>query len=180
MLNNHQSQTIYWTLLKHEDWNLHLAATDHGLCYVGSANKPFTEMEDWIRKHFRTALLERNDEFMRPYADELNDYLTGKVVDFTISFDLAGTSFQKSVWDALCAIPYGQTCSYSEIAQHIGKPASVRAVGTAIGANPVLISVPCHRVIGKNGTLTGYRGGLDMKTRLLELEKSKTGDLVHG
>ncbi|MFB7554207.1 methylated-DNA--[protein]-cysteine S-methyltransferase, partial [Streptomyces sp. NPDC056154] len=180
MLINNQSQTIYWTLLQHGDWNLHLAATDKGLCYVGSANKPYAEMEEWVRKHFPKAALEQNDEIMRSYADEMNEYLTGKLADFTISFDLAGTSFQKSVWDALCAIPYGRTCSYSEIAQHIGKPASVRAVGTAIGANPVLISVPCHRVIGKNGSLTGYRGGLDMKTRLLELEKSKTGHRVHG
>jgi methylated-DNA-[protein]-cysteine S-methyltransferase len=74
------------------------------------------------------------------------------------------------VWNALCEIPYGQTQSYSDIANYIAKPASVRAVGTAIGANPVLISVPCHRVIGKNGSLTGYRGGLDMKTKLLQLE----------
>ncbi|MBA2875441.1 O-6-methylguanine DNA methyltransferase [Anoxybacillus caldiproteolyticus] len=71
----------------------------------------------------------------------------------------------------MCEIPHGQTQSYSEIANHIQKPASVRAVGTAIGANPVLIVVPCHRVIGKNGTLTGYRGGLEMKKRLLQLER---------
>ncbi|MCJ8014898.1 methylated-DNA--[protein]-cysteine S-methyltransferase [Paenibacillus sp. KQZ6P-2] len=172
ILNNNKKHTIFWTLLQHEDWKMHIAASEQGLCYVGSANMPYEEMEEWIRKHFRTSLLEQNDELMRPYADELAGYLEGRLVDFTISFDLMGTLFQKSVWDALCKIPYGQTCSYSEIAHLIGKPAAVRAVGTAIGANPVLISVPCHRVIGKNGTLTGYRGGLDMKIHLLELEKS--------
>ncbi|MWV42970.1 methylated-DNA--[protein]-cysteine S-methyltransferase [Paenibacillus sp. HJL G12] len=179
-MNRLQSNTIHWTLLDYEDWKMHLAATNRGLCYVGTANKPYEEMEAWIRKHFKAATLEHNDEYMNPYADELSAYLAGELVDFTISFDLAGTSFQRSVWDALCAIPYGSTCSYSEIAHQIGKPDSVRAVGTAIGANPVLISVPCHRVIGKNGNLTGYRGGLDMKTRLLDLEKSKTGEHVHG
>ena len=73
--------------------------------------------------------------------------------------DYKGTSFQMAVWNALCQIPYGQTFTYSDIANQIGKPAAVRAVGAAIGANPLLITVPCHRVIGKSGALTGYRGG---------------------
>ncbi|MCZ2991702.1 MGMT family protein, partial [Acinetobacter baumannii] len=74
----------------------------------------------------------------------------------------------------LCDIPYGQTRSYSDIAQQIQKPTAVRAIGRAIGANPILITVPCHRVIGKNGSLTGYRGGMEMKTQLLELERGFT------
>jgi len=75
------------------------------------------------------------------------------------------------VWKALNEIPYGQTKTYSDIAHSINKPAAVRAVGAAIGANPILLAVPCHRIVGKNGTLTGYRGGLEMKKKLLELEK---------
>ena len=113
-----------------------------------------------------------NNEILRPYSVELSEYLQGQRQHFSLPVALEGTSFQKEVWDALCAIPYGKTCSYSDIANHIQRPAAVRAVGTAIGANPLLITVPCHRVIGKNGTLTGYRGGLEMKTKLLELERS--------
>ena len=85
--------------------------------------------------------------------------------------DLHGTPFQQSVWKALQEIPYGQTVSYSDIAERIEKPNAVRAVGTAIGANPVLIIVPCHRVIAKSGKLSGFRAGLEMKEQLLGLEK---------
>ena len=85
--------------------------------------------------------------------------------------DLHGTPFQQIVWKALQEIPYGQTVSYSDIAERIEKPNAVRAVGTAIGANPVLIIVPCHRVIAKSGKLGGFRAGLEMKEQLLELER---------
>ncbi|MDR0271484.1 methylated-DNA--[protein]-cysteine S-methyltransferase [Paenibacillus sp.] len=171
-MKNHQIRTIYWSLLEYEDWILHLAATADGLCYVGSANKPFEEMEEWVRKHLGSCTLVRDDQALMPYKDELAAFMAGKLDRFTGPCDLVGTDFQRSVWDALCKIPYGETRSYSEIADLIGKPAAVRAVGSAIGANPVLMSVPCHRVIGKNGALTGFRGGLDMKTKLLALEKS--------
>ena len=107
---------------------------------------------------------------LRPYADEVMEYLQGKRKEFAMPKDDRGTPFQKEVWRALEAIPYGHTATYSEIAHAIRKPAAVRAVGAAIGANPLLIVTPCHRVIGKNGTLTGYRGGLAMKSSLLELE----------
>ncbi len=110
---------------------------------------------------------------MAPYARELTDYLEGRRSSFTVPHDLKGTAFQRAVWEALGRIPYGQTVTYSDIAQEVGRPAAVRAVGAAIGANPVMIVVPCHRVIGKNGALTGFRGGLGMKTRLLELERSE-------
>ena len=99
------------------------------------------------------------------------EYLEGKRKDFTLSFDYNGTAFQQAVWKALCEIPYGQTKSYSDVANHINKPAAVRAVGAAIGKNPILITVFCHRVIGKDGSLTGFRGGLEMKKQLLELEQ---------
>lgn len=170
-LQAQSEQIMYWTVLQYKDWNMHIAATKRGLCYVGSANQPFEEMKTWISKHFKHFILERNDSVMEAYAAELCQYMEGKLADFSIPFDLSGTAFQKTVWDALLHIPYGETRSYSDIAHQIGKPASVRAVGTAIGANPVLISIPCHRVIGKNGALTGYRGGLEMKTRLLQLER---------
>ena len=85
--------------------------------------------------------------------------------------DLYGTKFQKSVWTELQKIPFGETSTYSDIAEKINKPSAFRAVGSAIGANPVMIVIPCHRVIGKSGKLTGFRGGLLMKQKLLALEK---------
>ncbi|WP_424767348.1 methylated-DNA--[protein]-cysteine S-methyltransferase [Paenibacillus sp. sgz302251] len=168
------NSVIYWTLLVHNDWRLYMAATSTGLCYVGSQNKSFQQLFDWASKRFPGNVLVQDDQLLQPYADELLEYLHGKRRAFTIPLDFRGTAFQLAVWNALCEIPYGQTKSYSDIASHIRKPAAVRAVGAAIGANPVLITVPCHRVIGKNGTLTGYRGGLEMKTQLLQLERQES------
>jgi methylated-DNA-[protein]-cysteine S-methyltransferase len=174
--------TIYWTWLVHEYWNIYMAATSNGLCYVGSQNKPFELLADWAAGRFPGSSLVQDDERLQPYASELIEYFLGERKSFTVPFDCHGTSFQLAVWNALCNIPYGQTRSYSDIANQIHKPASVRAVGAAIGANPVLITVPCHRVIGKNGSLTGYRGGLDMKMKLLQLEsvggKVKRGQVI--
>lgn len=169
-MKDKNNAVMNWTLLVHEHWNLYVAATPKGLCYVGSQNKPFEEMADWVNRRYPGSLLVQDDEKLQPYAAELIEYFQGKRSAFTIPFDFIGTPFQLAVWNALCKIPYGRTQSYSDIANQIQKPASVRAVGAAIGANPILITVPCHRVIGKNGSLTGYRGGLDMKTKLLQLE----------
>lgn len=166
--------TLYWSLLAFKDWNLYIASTTKGLCYVGSQNKPFEELSEWVQKRFPGSLLIEDSEKLERYQVEIIEYLEGKRKTFTIPFDYNGTAFQLAVWNALCEIPYGQTKSYSDIANSINKPAAVRAVGAAVGANPVLITVPCHRVIGKNGTLTGYRGGLDMKTQLLELERGES------
>jgi methylated-DNA-[protein]-cysteine S-methyltransferase len=101
---------------------------------------------------------------------ELNEYFQGTRRDFTIPTELHGTPFQKSVWEQLRPIPHGKTKAYADIAQEIGNPAAVRAVGGAIGKNPVSIIIPCHRVIGKNGSLTGFGGGLERKKWLLEHE----------
>jgi methylated-DNA-[protein]-cysteine S-methyltransferase len=177
-MGNQTNTQIYWTLLTHEDWNIHIAATSVGLCYVGSHNQPFEELANWAIPRFLGSTLSRDDEKLQPYADELIQYLQGTRTSFTVPFDFQGTPFQLDVWNALCDIPYGQTKSYSDIANQILRPSAVRAVGAAIGANPVLITVPCHRVIGKNGALTGYRGGMDMKTKLLQLERG--GVLVEG
>lgn len=162
---------IYWSLLKHKDWNLYLASTSKGLCFVGSQNKPFEELVEWAEKRFPGIPLQKDTERLADYVEEMIEYLEGKRQNFNLPCDFTGSDFQLAVWGALCEIPFGQTRSYSDIANLINKPAAVRAVGTAIGANPVLITVPCHRVVGKNGALTGYRGGLEMKTKLLELEK---------
>ncbi|MDC0705459.1 MULTISPECIES: methylated-DNA--[protein]-cysteine S-methyltransferase [Priestia] len=167
------NQSVYWAHLIHEGWKMYIAATEKGLCYVGSQNQSFDELSQWAKKYLSYHNLVQNNEELQPYATELIEYLQGERQAFTLPIDLHGTSFQLSVWDALSKIPYGKTYSYSDIAKYIEKPDAIRAVGTAIGANPALITVPCHRVIGKNGALTGYRGGLDMKIALLTLEKVK-------
>ncbi|AOZ94401.1 methylated-DNA--[protein]-cysteine S-methyltransferase [Paenibacillus crassostreae] len=163
--------TLYWSLLKFNELNIYIASTSKGLVFVGSQNKPFEELSEWAKKRFTGSPLVADDAKLEPYAIEITQYLEGKRKTFTVPFEYNGTAFQLAVWNALCEIPYGQTKSYSDIANEINKPAAVRAVGAAIGANPVLITVPCHRVVGKNGSLTGYRGGLEMKTLLLDLER---------
>ena len=164
---------IYWTRFTHELWNMYIAATPLGLCYVGSQNKDFEELENWVKKRLPSADLVENAEHMQSYSDGLIEYLTGKSMNFSEPVDLHGTPFQKEVWKALQEIPYGQTVSYTDIAVRVQKPSAVRAIGTAIGANPVLITVPCHRVLAKSGAMAGYRGGLEMKEQLLALELRK-------
>jgi methylated-DNA-[protein]-cysteine S-methyltransferase len=107
--------------------------------------------------------------------DQLTAYFAGDLPEFDLELDLVGTEFQRRVWNALLTIPYGETRSYGEIAVQVGSPGASRAVGLANGHNPVGIIVPCHRVIGANGSLTGYGGGLDRKKLLLDLEKSRSG-----
>jgi methylated-DNA-[protein]-cysteine S-methyltransferase len=104
---------------------------------------------------------------------QLDAYFACERTDFDVELDMRGTDFQQRVWKALLTIPYGETRSYGEIAEQIGAPGAARAVGLANGHNPIAVIVPCHRVIGANGQLTGYGGGLDRKLALLELEKSR-------
>lgn len=103
-------------------------------------------------------------------AEELNEYFAGKRQAFTVPLSPHGTRFQLAVWEALRAIPYGETRTYGEIAGAVGRPKAARAVGMANHDNPLLIFTPCHRVVGKNGALTGFACGLEVKRRLLELE----------
>ncbi|MBG9565993.1 methylated-DNA--[protein]-cysteine S-methyltransferase [Brevibacillus agri] len=172
-----EKQHVYWSKVILQEWSLHLAATAKGLCFVGSQNGPFAELSNWFARRRPGHVLVQDHEQFAPYVAEISEYLQGARQQFSLALDLEGTPFQLSVWDALCRIPYGQTTTYSEIAAHIKKPAAVRAVGAAIGANPLLLTVPCHRVVSKDGSLTGYRGGLDMKTALIALEK---GSLARG
>jgi methylated-DNA-[protein]-cysteine S-methyltransferase len=101
---------------------------------------------------------------------QIKEYLAGNRQEFAVKLELAGTPFQCAVWNALLTIPFGETRSYEQIARQIGKPAAARAVGAANGRNPISILVPCHRVIGATGSLTGFAGGLDAKAYLLAME----------
>lgn len=109
---------------------------------------------------------------------QLDDYFKGKLKQFNIKYEYSGTPFQEKVWKELLNIEYGTTISYKELAKRIGSPKSVRAVANAVGKNKIGIIIPCHRIIGSNGTLTGYAGGLDNKKYLLEIENSLTSKVL--
>lgn len=165
-----QKETVYWTLLNNGAWRIYIAATEKGLCYVGSSDAPFTELVKWVEKRVPNHELVEDKAAMALYEEEFISYLNGQLKEFTIPLDLRGTDFQQRVWDELLKVPFGHSATYTEIAERISRPDAPRAVGTAIGANPLLIVVPCHRMFGKRGEWRGYRGGLKMKERLLELE----------
>lgn len=118
----------------------------------------------------------RDPQPLREYMAQLRAYFAGELQQFELPLSPAGTDFQQEVWSALREIPYAETTSYSALAQHIGRPRAVRAVGAANGANPLPIVVPCHRVIGRDGTLTGFAGGLACKAWLLNHEHRVRGD----
>ena len=143
-----------------------LAATDLGLAglwFEGQRHLPDTSA--WPDAPTHPVLLEA--------VAQLRDYFAGRRTRFALPLDLhGGTAFQQSVWQALLAIPAGGTTSYGDIGQRVGRPSAVRAVGAAVGRNPVSIVVPCHRVVGRDGSLTGYAGGLKRKSALLELERA--------
>ncbi|WP_339278671.1 methylated-DNA--[protein]-cysteine S-methyltransferase [Paenibacillus sp. FSL W8-1187] len=167
-----EENRLYWSVLEKDGWRLHAAADADGFAFCGSQDAPFEELAEWAAARRPGAALERSDRVLQPYLDELAALLSGASREFRLPLSLGGTAFQRTVWDELRRIPYGETRTYAQIAEAIGRPSAARAVGAAIGANPVLMSVPCHRVVGSGGTLTGYRGGLEMKRRLLELESS--------
>ncbi|MBE5061259.1 methylated-DNA--[protein]-cysteine S-methyltransferase [Megamonas funiformis] len=143
-----------------ENISLYLVATETHLI-----NIQFTQPQK--------ALLQTT-ELLSMATIQLDEYFQGKRTTFSLPFKLTGTPFQLAVWKELQNIPYGQTTSYKEIAQKINKPKAYRAVGMANNKNPLPIIIPCHRVIGSNGKLIGYAGGLNLKNYLLELEKSHT------
>ena len=131
----------------------------HGL-HMQDGLRPTTIRQSWTREDTAFPLARR----------QLEEYFAGERSAFDLPMKLRGTGFQRTVWHELTRIPYGETISYGELARRIGRPDLARAVGTANGQNPIAVIVPCHRVIGSNGKLVGYGGGLDNKRRLLELE----------
>jgi methylated-DNA-[protein]-cysteine S-methyltransferase len=114
---------------------------------------------------------QRDDSAFRQVAEQLDAYFAGELMRFDVALDTRGTPFQRRVWDALQAVPYGTTTTYGALAALIGEPRAIRAVGAANGRNPISVIVPCHRLVGADGSLTGYGGGLDRKRWLLEHER---------
>lgn len=128
---------------------------------------------DFIDKDMQEEITEKNETaLLKEAIKELNEYLDGKRSSFDLPLEPQGTEFQKKVWNVLKEIPFGETRNYGEIAKIIGNEKASRAVGMANNKNPIAIIVPCHRVIGANGKLVGYAGGLDLKEKLLNLEKN--------
>ncbi len=126
-----------------------------------------------IEKRFKCVIRKQeNNPFLDKVENQLKEYFQGKRKEFDLNYTLIGTEFHKKCWKALNKIPYGKTISYSKQAEMIGKPLAVRAVANANRLNPIAIVIPCHRVIGKNGKLTGYAGGIDKKEFLLKLENA--------
>ena len=138
------------------------ATSLHGL-HMQEGRRPARVRPDWSHS-------------AAPFAGvcaQLDEYFAGERASFDVSLEMHGSEFERRVWRALCEIPYGETASYGEIAHRIGAPAAARAVGLANARNPVAVIVPCHRVIGADGSLTGYGGGLERKRVLLELEQGQ-------
>lgn len=148
----------------------YFAATDKGLCRILWPSDSFEDLCTWVDKMIPNPDLTKGQENLHIYINQITDYFQGKRTTFTLPLDMRGTNFRIQVWRALQQIPHGGTKSYVDIAEAIGNPKAVRAVGTANGANPIPIVVPCHRVIGKNRELTGFGGGLENKKKLLHLE----------
>jgi AraC family transcriptional regulator of adaptative response/methylated-DNA-[protein]-cysteine methyltransferase len=148
-------------------------AVKEGLCLLEFTDRRMLETEmQFLRKHFSTAAVPGNSEHHQLLRMELQAYFAGEQKSFTAKFLHIGTEFERRVWEQLEKIPYGTTLSYEELAVRVGNSSAVRAVGRANGMNRLAIAVPCHRVIGKNGDLTGYGGGLWRKRLLLELERT--------
>lgn len=149
-----------------------LAATEHGLCGVYfEEHKYFKGTKGWQRDDAHPLL--------QKAAKQLDEYFAGQRRAFDVDLDLRGTPFQQAVWKALQALPFGGTTSYGAIAKALTNPNAVRASGTAIGRNPVSIIVPCHRVLGMSGGLSGYAGGLERKRYLLALEGRARGETAN-
>ena len=146
------------------------AVTARGLGCIALPGDATAACERWAARWMPRAEIVRGADGIREVAEAIRAYLAGRLRDFHLPLDLRGSPFQVAVWEHLCTIPYGQTRSYAQVAAAIGRPSAVRAVGAANGANPIAVVVPCHRVIGSGGTLTGYGGGLGLKAHLVELE----------
>jgi len=157
-------ETLYYSRIQSPVGTLILGVSAKGLVALDFDRGQFPP------KMNKSVSWQESKDATRDYVDELNEYFAGRRRDFTFALDLRGTPFQIQCWRALQDIPYGETRTYADIARSVGRPHAYRAVGMANNRNPTAIVVPCHRVIASDGTLCGYGGGLDVKSKLLALE----------
>jgi AraC family transcriptional regulator of adaptative response/methylated-DNA-[protein]-cysteine methyltransferase len=149
---------------------LALAATGKGICAIRFGESAEALAQE-LKSEFSRADLRRADSALAPFARAVRDHVDGALPDLDLPFDIRATAFQRRVWDALRSIPYGRTASYSEVARGIGHPRAVRAVANACANNPVALVIPCHRVVHKDGSASGYRWGKERKRKLLAMER---------
>jgi len=166
---------VYYSIFGSSLGVIRIASTEKGVCKIALPKESEEDFSRWLEAHFGPQNVIEDRSKNEAVLAELESYLAGELREFQSPLDLRGTEFQMKVWQELRAIPYGTTCSYRDIAERIGHPRAYRAVGAANRANPIPIIVPCHRVIGRDGSLTGYGGGLTMKERLLRLEGAIRG-----
>jgi O-6-methylguanine DNA methyltransferase len=169
-------QQVYTVQIESPIGPLRLASTDEGLLYVELPHASGRGMAGFLRQRMRGAVVHDGYAPNQAAVKQVIEYLEGKRKTFELPLDLRGTPFQLEVWDALRRIPYGETRSYADVARELGRDTATRAVGTANGANPISLVVPCHRVINSDGRLGGYAGGLEVKARLLAMEQGRALD----
>jgi methylated-DNA-[protein]-cysteine S-methyltransferase len=150
-----------------------LLATENGICklHFGSLDESIPVLKAWCSRNGLTNEWVSEHERFEEFSQQLNEYFIGIRKNFTIPLDIQGDFFEKKVWEQTNLTRYGETISFREIAKEIGSPKEVRKIGCVVNRNPLPILIPCHRVIGSNGALVGYNGGLEKKERLLEIEK---------
>ena len=171
-------EVIHSTIFASPVGPLFLAASDKGLVALEFEARLPGQQTIRPKTEAQGIRVEIEDRQMSGYVGELQEYFAGGRRGFSFPLDLRGTAFQLDCWQALLAIPYGETRTYADIARAVGRPQGFRAVGMANNRNPIAIVVPCHRVIACDGTLCGYGGGLDVKRKLLELEGAISGTLA--
>ena len=147
-----------------------VASTDIGICKISLGSDRSGAFMGWLSEHVAELEPREDGDVMAFATAQLVEYFSGSRRTFDLPLDVRGTAFQRMVWSQVIRIPYGATATYGDIAQLVGKPKASRAVGSAVGANPLPIVIPCHRVIGSRGNLVGFGAGLDVKESLLELE----------
>jgi O-6-methylguanine DNA methyltransferase len=153
---------------------LRVAATERGVVRIAFPSGVGSSFGGWLSRAVPAAEFVESSSLLDEACRELGEYFAGKRREFKVAVDLRGTEFQRAVWTELSRIPYGEVCTYADVARRIGREKAFRAVGAANGANPVPLIVPCHRVIASGGKLGGYGGGLDTKQRLLALERAES------
>ena len=159
-------ETVHRSVLASPLGSVNLLSTSRGLVAIG-LGAGLDRLERWVRRTFPHGRIAPSDRFNDEAARQIEEYFGGRRRVFHLALDLRGSSFQRAVWTNVARVPYGRTASYSEIARLVGRPNAFRAVGAANGANPIPLVIPCHRIVGANGSLTGYGGGLSCKRWLL-------------
>src|SRR5690606_9974165 len=165
-----EGMQITYTIVASPLGRLLVATTANGVCSVKLGDRD-DELAAELQREYRAAAIVRDDKTRRDWVRGILEHLGGTAPSIDLPIDVRATAFQWKVWRELQRIPFGETRAYADVARAIGKPTAVRAVARACATNPVALVVPCHRVVGKDGSLTGYRWGVERKKRLLGLEK---------